>query len=80
MTYLGFEPGTFEVAVSNVRVYSVGVPQCVSKTFFFHVDLTRIFVESTRSMVQLATQRADSTRKAYLYSHAFVSNQRNESK
>jgi hypothetical protein len=38
------------------------------------VDLTHI-VESTRSTVQLATQRADSTRKVYFYSHAFVSNQ-----
>jgi hypothetical protein len=39
------------------------------------VDLTRIFVESTRKMEKLATWRADSTRKAYFYSHAFESNQ-----
>jgi hypothetical protein len=39
------------------------------------VDLTRIIVELTRSTKQLATQRADSTRKVYFYSHAFVSNQ-----
>jgi hypothetical protein len=39
------------------------------------VDLTRIIIESTRSTVQLVTQRADSTRKVYFYSHAFVSNQ-----
>jgi hypothetical protein len=39
------------------------------------VDLTLIIVESTRSTVQLATQHADSTRKAYFYSHAFVLNQ-----
>jgi hypothetical protein len=39
------------------------------------IDLTLIIVESTRSMVQLAMQRADSTRKFYVYSHSFVSNQ-----
>jgi hypothetical protein len=39
------------------------------------VDSTRIFVESTRNTVQLAMQCADSTRKIYFYSHAFVLNQ-----
>jgi hypothetical protein len=38
------------------------------------VDLTRIIIESTRSAVQLATQRADLPRKVYYYLHAFVLN------
>jgi hypothetical protein len=40
------------------------------------VDLTRIIIDSTRRTVQLATQRADLTRKVYFYLHAFVSNQK----
>jgi hypothetical protein len=42
------------------------------------VDITRIIIESTSTrstVVQLTTQRSDSTRKVYFYSHAFVSSQ-----
>jgi hypothetical protein len=47
---------------------------CVDTKKTLRVDLARIIVESTRSTVQLTMQRADSTRKAYFYSKAFVSN------
>jgi hypothetical protein len=42
------------------------------------VDLTRIIVESTGSTVQLASQRADSMRKVYFYSHALPSSRINK--
>jgi hypothetical protein len=48
---------------------------CSKINITLRVNLTRFIVESTRSTVQLATQRANSTRKVYFYSHAFVSNQ-----
>jgi hypothetical protein len=67
----------FVINSKNFIVDSVGVPQCVSKLKkTLRVDLTSIIVLSTRSTVQIATQRADLPRKVFFYAHAFVSNQK----
>jgi hypothetical protein len=56
----------FVINSKNFIVDSVGVPQCVSKLKkTLRVDLTSIIVLSTRSTVQIATQRADLPRKVF---------------
>jgi hypothetical protein len=56
-------------------VYLSACRACRNEKKSLRVDLTRIIIESTLNMVQLAMQRADSTRKVYFYSHAIVSDQ-----